>query len=42
MVHKMHINHDLMCNVLLNQFKPQTYFDTTKYIHPIVEGKIVL
>jgi hypothetical protein len=42
MVHKMHINHDSGCNVLLFQFTPQTYFDATKYIHPIVKGKIVL
>jgi hypothetical protein len=41
-VHTMHTNHDSRCDVLLFQFTPQTYFDATKYIHPIVKGKIVL
>jgi hypothetical protein len=41
-VHIMHTNHDSRCNVLFFQFTPQTYFDGTKYIHPIVKGKIIL
>jgi hypothetical protein len=41
-VHRMHTHQDSSCNVLLFQFRCETYSDAMKYIHPIVTGKTVL